>query len=615
MHSRLRSLLTDPGGKVIAAAVLMILAQLGFRAWAVYGGWFQLDDFTFMSRLASRSPDFAMFAEGHAGHLMPLGFLLSWINLQLDPLGWVYPATELLVMQAIASAGMLVFLVSAFGRRLGILVPLAVYLFTVLSLPAFIWWAAGVNQLPLQIAIGWAGWTHLQYLRTRRTRWLAATVAITVGALLFYEKTLLIYAFFAFLALAYFARGDLLGRVRHVLRTYRTGVIAHTVVVVAYLPFYVEYGLNFDPNRANNEPLGPVFLNVVGVSFGTGVVGGPLQWKHPSEIFSLPDPAQLLNLLALAVVGAVVYEISRSRLRAKRAWILPALFLGPSIILLAGGRTSFVGPDLALDYRYQTELAAIAAITLGLALFPLRGAVESVEPTRTSRFLDQPTRVAAATAVVAALGTYSSATYALHWQGGDSPATYMATLEAELAEHDSPVPLVDGAVPEWIVGALAHPYNRPSFALHMFADRTTYPSASTDELRIVAEDGRIRPVVIEAFRRNVPAQSGCPHPASFGRVAVRLDEPVIGSGWWARVSYAADGDSPLVVRAGEERHEPGIRKGLHNLFFEAAGEFQTIEFSGIDRDIAFCITEVELGVPVPANAADSTDSTGSTGQR
>lgn len=604
VYRRVRSLLSDPGNRVIALAVVMIVAQLGFRAWAVYGSWFQLDDFTFMSRLASRPMDFDMLAVGHAGHLMPFGFVLSWANMQVDPLAWALPATELLIMQAVASVGVLVLLVSAFGRRLGILVPLAIYLFTVLSLPAFVWWAAGVNQIPLQIAIGWAGWTHLNYLRTRRTGWLVATVAITVGALGFYEKTLLIYAFFAFLALAYFATGDLLARMRHIIRTYRAGVIAHSVVVVAYVPFYVEYGLNFDPNRANAEPLLPVFLNVVAVAYGTGVVGGPLQWTHPSEIFSLPDPTQLLNLFALAVVGAIVYEISRSRLRAKRAWILPALFLGPSVLLLAGGRTSFVGPDLALDYRYQTELAAITAVALGLALFPLRGATEQVEVTRTSSFLDLPVRVGVTTAVVAALGIYSSTTYALHWNSGDTTKRYFAALESSLADVDEPVPLVDAAVPEEVVGALTFPYNLASNALHMHAEKTRYPSASTDELRIVAPDGEIRPVVIDPLRTGVGAQTGCPYPARFGRASVKLDAPVFGTGWWVRVSYAADGDSPLVVRAGDERHEPGAVKGLHSLFFEASGEFQTIEFSGLDPDVTFCITEAELGVPVPADAPE-----------
>lgn len=604
MLAALRHRLREPGDRVIAIAAVMIAAQLGFRAWAVYGGYFQLDDIIFVSLLGSQPLDRELVATSYDGHLMPLAMLLSWLNMQADPLNWIFPATELLIMQAIASVGMLVFLASAFGRRFGILVLLAIYLFTVISFPAFIWWAAGVNALPLQIAIGWGGWAHLNYLRSRRIRWLTATILITIFSLGFFEKSLLLYVYFGFLALAYFATGGIRNRVAHILRIYWRGVVAHGIVVLGYLAYYLTYGLNFDPKQANDEPLMQVMLNVVGVSFGSGVVGGPVQWSRRGELFSFPSPPQLLNLLALAIIGAIIYEISRSRSRSNRAWALPATFLFVIVVLVAGGRTFIMGPDLALDYRYQSELSALAPIALGLALFPLRGAIEEVVATRTSSFLDRPLRVGIATLVVALLGTYSSASYAQHWHSADTTRNFYTNVNADLTSRDNPAVLINAPVPEHIISGFRFPYNLAENALRMFTAKTTYASSATDELNVIDQDGRVRPVVIDALRRNVPSQTGCPHPARFGRVPVLLDEPVFGSGWWVRVSYASDGDSPLVVRAGDERHEPGAQKGLHNLFFEASGEFQTIEFSGLDPDVTFCITEVELGVPTPANAAD-----------
>ena len=62
-----------------------------------------------------------------------------------------------------------------------------------ISLPAFIWWAAGINQLPFQIALFFGLHSHVTYLRTKQVRYVVATLAWTLFGLLFYEKTLLVY--------------------------------------------------------------------------------------------------------------------------------------------------------------------------------------------------------------------------------------------------------------------------------------------------------------------------------------------------------------------------------------------------------------------------------------
>lgn len=583
---------------VMVTGATMVALQLGLRAWALSGSWFQFDDFAFLSRVLNQ-PLSHVLLDPYAGHVMPGGFLLSWANAQLDPLAWWLPASELLIMQAAASVGFLLLLRSAFGSRAGILPPLALYLFSVVSLPAFIWWAAGVNQMPLLIAFSWGLLAHLAYLRTARLRYAIAALVVTALALLFYEKTLLLFGVYAIVALAYFASGDILTRLRAVWTRYRAGVLTYGAFAAAYTVFYWQWGLNFDPNRANEHPLGPVFTALVTKSFATGVLGGPLKWEFPTDLFAIADPLELLMLLAWVTLFLLGLEVVRTRRRAKRAWLIPASLLAADVLLVAAGRSSFVGPTIALDYRYQTELAAAAALALGLSLMPVLGAVESAEKARDSAFFDQPLRVTVATSLVVALSLVSSLQYAVHWRSAHQSRDYFATVSRELRQQERPVPLVDVGVPGFLMWAFGYPENAVSHVLRMFSDYTAYPKVSADELYIISDEGHVTPAVIPAVRRALPGPQPCGYVVSGSATAIPLDGPVIGGGWWIRMAYVASADGPVTVRAGERVYRTAVKPGLHSLYFEAAGEFNTIVVSGLGEGIDMCVTEVNLGLPEP----------------
>ena len=179
----------------------MIAAQLGFRGWLLSHAWFQQDDFIFWQRALSSDLDLEYLFTGHVGHFMPAGFLLGWFNNQIDPVLFALPASEMLAMQAMAGIACLMLLVHMFGPRWGILPPLAIFLFSPISLPAATWWAAGINQLPLLIVFFAGLHTHVSYLRTRRMRYAWWTMAWTAIGLLFTEKTLVMFEVYAIIAL------------------------------------------------------------------------------------------------------------------------------------------------------------------------------------------------------------------------------------------------------------------------------------------------------------------------------------------------------------------------------------------------------------------------------
>lgn len=583
---------------VVRVGAGLIVVQLVFRGWAVAGSWFQFDDFAFMSKVMNAPlPDTLLYP--YAGHVMPGGFFLSWLNHELAPLNWALPAVELLLMQAVASVGCLVFLVSAFGPRPGILPPLAVYLFSVITLPAGIWWAAGVNQMPLQMAFFWGLFTHLAYLRTRRVRYAVLTMLITLLSLVFYEKSLLLFAVYAIVALCYFTSGDIVARLRVAWDRYRVAVVGYGVIAVGYTVFYALWGLNFAPGNANESPIGPVFLRMVVWGFGTGILGGPLRWAHPTDLFAVAQPSDLVVLAAGIVLFALGLETVRTRSRAKRAWLIPGVLLASDILLVVAGRASLVGPTIAQDYRYQTEMAGAAAVAIGLSLMPLLGAVESAEVRRPSAFFDMPARVTLATVAVVCLSLVSSVQYTVRWQSAHESRDYFANVESSLDSRKGRVPLVDVGVPAYIMWAFGAPENATSNVLRMYSDHTRFTDVATDSLFIIGETGKVAPVVVPPVREEKRGPEKCGWLVADSAVSIPLDGPVFGSGWWIRVGYASSGDSPVTVTAGERTYKTWILKGLHSLYFEASGEFRSIQVSGLRQGVTLCTDEVALGMPVP----------------
>lgn len=585
--------------RVIWAAAAMIVAQLAFRAWATYGAWFAYDDFSFMSRMQNEGLDLSVAGRSYAGHIMPAGMYLTWFANDLASFDFRVPASLLLGMQLLADVGLVVLLLRLFGRRRGILAPLALYLFTASTIPIAIWWAAGVNQLPMQVVLFWALACHVSYLQDRRARHaVAACVWLLVG-LAFYEKVLLVLGAIALVSLCYFAAGPVRSRVRALWGRYRAGIVMYVALGLGYLVVYVLVGLNFSPGRANNDALGEVASNMIVHAWAPSVIGGPLQWRHIDQ-FALPAPGMLVILASIVAVILAAREIHRCRVNSRRAWLLPGFFLACNILLVAAGRASFVGAQISLDYRYQGELSAITAIALGCATLSIRGAVECATPRGSSELLDHPRRVAAVVTAICVLGTVSSTQYVLHWNHTAPAEAYFSRLLGDLRGRTSPVPLIDAAVPDTIMWPIGYPLNLQSYLLRDYADRTDFVDVATDHLDIVDHRGDVVPVVVPDTRRGRPGpKPGCGYRVQSSPVTVRLDGPVVYGGWWVRIGYIASGGSPVTVTAGDASYDTTIEPGLHALYVRGGHQFDRVEISGLTKGVSLCTDDVTVGRPVP----------------
>lgn len=588
---------------MVLTGVTLIAVQLGFRGWVVSRAWFQQDDFVFMQRALSSDLNWTYLFAGHVGHFMPAGFLLSWVNARIDPLMFALPATELWVMQAAASVSCLALLVHMFGARWGIIPPLAVFLFSPITIPAFSWWAAGVNQLPLMIAMLCGLYTHISYLRSRRMRHAIYTMLWTAFGLAFTEKTLLAFELYAIVALAYFASGHLADRVKSLWRDYRGGVLLYSAVVILFVPAYYLTYINFEAGDVAENPLGALAFNMAGVAYSSGIIGGPLDWQASNVFNGIADPSDLFLVISWAAIAGVVFVAARTRVRSKRAWLVALAVLATDILLVATGRAFLVGAMIGLEYRYQTEVVVATTVALGLAFLPLRGATETVEVTGDHPVLDSRPFWAGALILMIGLASLTTVRFIGESFRPLSPRTYFANFEGSLPGGGDTVALADRAVPDRIWPAFSFPSNLYSRMFIAYDEHLDFPKIAQDTLYMVNDRGYIRPVAIDTFRRHEPRRGsstdGCLFRVEEGSTTVPLDGDVVGFGWWMRVGYLAERPSEITIEVGDEEYTTRTERGAHALYFSADGEYDSITITGGDG-AEMCIDDVRLGIPVPA---------------
>ena len=585
---------------VLPVACGLIAAQLALRAWASYSSYWQGDDYLFIAQVfGPGGRSFHSLVTGIAGHVMPGGLLLTWWLNHLSPYSWTLAATVLVLLQALASLGFLRMLVVGFGVRWGVLPPLVLYLATAFTVQGSLWWATGVQALPVQIAFFWAMASQLRYLQTRRTSSALMAVAWVVAGLVFYEKTILVIGALAIVTLAWFTTGSASLRLRQVWRDYKVSVLANAVLGVSYLVFYVRVGLSFDPGQAATYPIGPTADVMVLRTWATTTLGGPLQWDHsPGSPVSFATPSSLVVLVAVAMLVLFLREVARSRTAGLRAVLLPGFFLVCDVLLVVAGRATLIGPIIGRELRYLNELSAVTAAALAFATMPILGAVEVNAIRRPSVLLDRPKAACAAISAVAVLGTFSTVQYIRNWQHDDPARPFFSALFADARGVPPDLPVIDAAVPDTFLWPLAYPNNTLSHLLRAMPRLPTFAAAGTDRFLGLASDGHLRQMDVFPVQQAVPRPgTACAYRVGAGWTRIPLQGPMPPGDWWVRVRYLATGTSAIQVAGGGRSRQTSVEPGIHTLWFAAGHDrpITAVRLGHLVGQARLCTDDVSVG--------------------
>ncbi|WP_433252547.1 hypothetical protein ACQPYK_08020 [Streptosporangium sp. CA-135522] len=590
-------------GPVLLGALLIIVASLCLRVLVLSDSYFVEDDLLFVGNAYENDLTLDFVTRVHKGHFMPGAIALTWVLSRIAPYDWLLVAGVTFVAQALLSVLALRLLRTLFGTRPAILAPLALLLFSPLTIPAFGWWAAAINAIPLQLVLVLALTDQVRFTRGEGDRYGRRALAWCVAGMAFSTKGVFV-TFLLFALTTAFLRDrkagwarSMLGEVRRHWRLWSVHVMALAAYTIAYLA-----RMDTAPGEGASLPRSDVAVDLVslmlGRTFPSGAVGGPLAWV-PTPAGGLASPSTAVVAVAWTVLVALLVVSVVHRRRALRAWVVLGgyLLLADAVptVIARGSYTSLVG----MESRYVADAVVVFAICLGLALLPVRGesgAYRRPPPARSRLLLlAGPVAVAYLVLSVISIGTYRETLT------GDRVRAYLDTAAAQLAAAPDDVVIYPTPLPADIVlpvngdrrlsSHLLAPLARPAVRVRM-----AHPEPS-ENARVFDRDGRLARMSVFGFfaargegERCIPVVNGAavfPDAVSFG-----------GQATAGALAYTADRPVSVSVEVGDERIVLSLRKTSMGLIhFPVTALSRGMRVVMDDPTAPVCLTGVALGAP------------------
>lgn len=584
---------------VAAAALGLILAQLAVRAVLAFGGYFYWDDLILVGRAGTQPLlSVAYLLTDHDGHVMPAAFLLGGAITRLAPLVWFWPALSLVVLQALASLALLRVLHIILGWRPVLLVPLCFALFTPLGIPAFAWWAAALNSLPMLTAMAWVCGDAILLVRSGNRRYAITGMLAYLGGLLFFEKAAVIpVVAFAVAALLYYVRGES-SALRTVWMRGRRLWVPALLLTACWGALYV---LVVDQRRWSWDPSMTWDLLRRSVTHGIvpGLVGGPWVWQRwaPASPWGVPPTAAMaLGWTALAVAVAV------SLVRKQRIWAVwltaAGYALACQVPIYLMRSSAFTALELAQTLRYLPDLVVVLAML---------AAVGFCAPNRAgNQWLNaSPGRTAAVAGLVVCFvvsSLVSTRNFLTSWQDNPTKAYLQNAIHGlGQAKNASPAALLDQEVDPLILQRVVGPQNRTSHMFALIADRPEF-ARYTDQLRMFDATGNIVDAKVTWTRKIVPGpQPQCGYFAQpDAPVQMPLDGPLLPAEWTAEVNYLANTEGSMMVSlpVGPET-KVTVKPGLNRVYVRLSGAGDIITVKPTTAAMAICLASGPVGYLAP----------------
>jgi len=596
---------------VALAAVALIAGQLWWKAHLLAHFYFRQDDFRIMDHALRYGFSLRFLFTLDDGHLMPGGLALAAAMVRLSLYDWTLASIVTIMLLAATSFAMLRLLWLLLGKRPAILIPLAIFLFSPLTLVGLSFWTTTLMWLPLQLAILMALGSHIRYLRSGRIGHAVAAAVWVVAGMLFSDQGMLVGILVFALTSAYFSPGRWLSAAREALRAYWQAWVIYGVLTLGYvIVFAIRLSTSVEQPGNPGQFSGVLTLasTMFRVSFASAAFGGPWRWYAPGGDYGYAvETVPLTQIcwgLAILVIGISLWY----RRHALRAWVILACWvlladIGPAIISRV---RAISATSLGLDLHYVADAAPILALCVGLAFWPVRGEERPYRgrlPSR--RLLTTVTLVAVGSFLASSI--WSGFTYLKDTSSAVS-RSYIATARVALAKAPPGTVIVSQATPQnvmyygnldtaavtaQVLGPLA-----PSAARVRFA---TEPAGPIRNLMVFDSLGRLLPAVdIGATSVPAPANRGCWPIAAI--TTIPLARAVFDYGWIVQLHYAGS-TTTVQLQLGTGVRDATLPAGEHDVYLPVTGAGKDIVLRNLSVGQGACVSRLTVGLLYPSKTA------------
>jgi hypothetical protein len=553
--------------------------------------YFNQDDYYLTSRAFShQTVDRQFLFEAVAGHVQPAQQLVYWIVAHHAAFDWGRVASGILVVEILTVVAAWHVLSRLLPGRWSRVPLLAVFAWTPLTLVSTLWWSAAMGLWPPMLFLLLA---TLFFLRAQdgagraEVNLLGCVLSVLIG-LSWHERGILAVAVVVGIAVA---------------RSPQSGLRRVTVAAVRWWPLWVALAAMTGGYLVLHRTLTSV--EAQHATFGSrldiarafllrntlpGLSSGP--WKA-DIVGGAVVPARWVEVLAALLAIFVAVMILRHGGPARwPALVMLGGYVTGDLLMLLLGRAGF-GEIIGLDPRYTADVVAAAVLFTAVAL--------EGTPRRTLSRRISPVATAVGLSLIYLVGSVvTTAHIAPHFENRED-RRFIGNLRADLAADPEQV-LLDRLVPAGILLPLLGEEAKLSVVLAPLPEHPTFDEPGP-KLRMVGDDGKLRPVRLFPLRTNAPGADGaCGFAVS---ADAQTEIPLVPSTAVAgplviRLEVFTDRASDYRIRIGKSTQLAHVIRGPQVLWVVVpgnAGPFTSVGITGTGP-ATLCVVGVVVGTPV-----------------
>jgi hypothetical protein len=582
----------------------MLAAATAVHVWWWSRTWFKDDDFNYLVTAASSDFDVGYLFTRHDGHFMPGSLALVWLLHAVFGAVWWPVVLCSAVLFLAAGCVLWKLLVSLCGPRPGLLVLFLVAVLSPLAVDTSMWWAAGMQFLPLELGLLLVLWLVHRALRTRRPLDAYWPALVLVGAALFSEKA----AFIAPFILGLVAAVPLAEGAGHTVKQrLRAGARVLLLVVAAGVLQVAVYALapmNHDsmPPFTFDQLRGATW-NLIAHTYLPSLFGGPWTWRPASAYLAVAQPTSTaVAVSVLLFAGVVLVSVARRR-RVLRLWVILVGYLTAATVALGIGRVGYLGPVTGKFGRYIADAVVPTVVIAALALFgnlfepdTRRSWVLAFRPRRWSA------RLVGGATVLACVALAVSATVTnvrlIRYVSRAPARPFVDQAWRSAAVLPQPVELLEQTVPPEVLSPLLYPDNITRTVLAPFHRSLHFVSAA-ERPTIVRDDGTIVAAQVAGIDVYTPQGRYClARAVRWAPARATITPPVFSWRWAVTVEYYTEDPGLLLVSLGGDRAEMPVRPGSNKATLIVSGEGDTMTFEVLGGPV--CVQRISIGNLVEA---------------